>query len=117
MIIKLKVKDRALLEALWKCWEEENTADLEDIQESGGVTINEPLVQAGIYETSTGKGRYTLNEDVLTFEGFRNSFGQTKFFSIEKDHDLKLCSDGNSIGLEKISYETSQPEKPFWVDE
>lgn len=131
MKLRLKVKDPALLEELWGIWIEENEDDLEEIRESGGLTINEPNVQKGLYETSTGKGKYILEGDILTFEGFRSSFGQTKFFNITKEKDkLRLCTPRPAkweeeikrepetevcILLEKLSFETSAPKKPFWA--
>ena len=123
MKMKLKVKDPKVLEELWDHWVEENEAHLEAIRESGGSTINEPVVRKGTYYTASGKGKYTFEGETLTFEGFRGAFGSTKFFAItQRDDEIVLCSASPKdpmneacVLLEKLSFETSAPEKLFEI--
>jgi hypothetical protein len=70
------------------------------------------------YKTYTGKGHYEfiVSDAELRFEGLRNSFGTTAYFSIGKSNGRPcLFSKEEKVLLELIEFCTSAPDIRFWL--
>ena len=128
-------RDVKKLEDFWNQMIDEEDKEIQEINESGNSEENEPTIFKSesisgnkyeyVYDTFSDKGEYRLNVEkkTIVFEGWRNSFGNTKFFSIEKEgemlilssKDYKADNEQKRIQLKVKEYETSKKEKPFWA--
>ena len=130
MEIEMMVKYPYMLKEYWNGWIDEEDEIKMEIFEEGSSTTNEPMIwkDDGEYRyiTNSSKGEYCFqyNNSILTFEGYRNSFGNTNYFDISSDlngetRDLLLYSRGSNvvIPLYVVKFETSAPEQKFWAIE
>ena len=128
MKIEMMVKYPYMLKEYWNGWIDMEDETKMEIFEEGSSAVNEPVIwkdDVGYrYMTSSWKGNYCFryNDSTLTFEGYRNSFGNTNYFDISNDlngetRDLFLYSRGSNVvtPLYVVKFETSAPEQKFWA--